>query len=167
MFILLLIRSCHSPMHTPDPSCSLSLKEICIPCLMLCSAQANKKTLIVPDKDADGLSSGSILRRTLILLGLAQEQIETHLLSKGNTIHSEEERRAMAAYAPAYIFVLDQGSRPGPPVIDGDHCALVIDREFLLLIIDSAPDTDPSPYDRRSSCFFRQLPARCISCHCL
>lgn len=31
-----------------------------------CSAKAQKKTLIVPDKDADGLSSGAILRSTSI-----------------------------------------------------------------------------------------------------
>lgn len=34
------------------------------------SVAAQKKTLIVPDKDADGLSSGVIVHRTLVKLGL-------------------------------------------------------------------------------------------------
>ena len=81
----------------------------------------------MPDKDADGLSSGAILRHTLILLGLPVDLIDVHLISKGNTIHTEEERNMMALYKPLFIFVLDQGSRSGPPVINHDHEALVID----------------------------------------
>lgn len=48
----------------------------------------------------------------------------------------------MAAHKPAYIFVLDQGSRPSPPVIDDDddtnhhHKALIIDHHH------SASDDD-------------------------
>lgn len=94
------------------------------------SARSQQKTLIVPDKDADGLSAGAILRHTLMLLGLPPEMIDVHLLSKGNTIHSEGEREIMKAYSPQFIFVLDQGSRPGPPVIDGDHNALIIDHHY-------------------------------------
>lgn len=33
----------------------------------------------------------------------------------------------MASHSPRFIFVLDQGSRSGPPVIDEDHVALIID----------------------------------------
>jgi len=86
------------------------------------------KTLIVPDKDADGLSSGAILRHTLILLGLREDLIDVHLLSKGNTAHSPSERALMEAYHPAFIFVLDQGSRQSPP--------LVSDPKVLSLVID-------------------------------
>ncbi|KAL3959611.1 hypothetical protein ACCO45_004728 [Purpureocillium lilacinum] len=78
---------------------------------------AHQKTVIVPDKDADGLTSGAILRRTLILLGLEPELIEGHILEKGHTVHDEEERRTLAAREPAYIFVLDQGSRKSPPPV--------------------------------------------------
>ena len=85
------------------------------------------RALIVPDKDADGLSSGAILRHALIFMGLPEDKIDVHLLAKGNTIHSEDERTRMAAYEPDYIFVLDQGSRSGPPVIDTSHQALIID----------------------------------------
>ncbi|KAL0262683.1 hypothetical protein SLS55_001653 [Diplodia seriata] len=93
-------------------------------------AGAGKRTLIVPDKDADGLSSGAILQRTLILLGLEPELISVHLLRKGNNIHTESERQAMADIDPEYIFILDQGSRKAPPVIDKPHKALVIDHHF-------------------------------------
>lgn len=86
----------------------------------------------MPDKDADGLTSGSILQRTLILLGLDPALVSVHLLQKGGNIHGDEERATMAAYKPSYIFVLDQGSRKSPPVIDLPHKALVIDHHYAL-----------------------------------
>lgn len=91
------------------------------------SAKANKQTLIVPDKDADGLSSGVILWRTLEALGLSTDLISAHLLTKGNTVHDAAERVKMAAKSPSYIFVLDQGSRHSGPLIEEPHTALVID----------------------------------------
>jgi len=36
----------------------------------ICSALSQQRTLIVPDKDADGLSAGVIIHRTLVTLGL-------------------------------------------------------------------------------------------------
>ncbi|TKA45485.1 hypothetical protein B0A54_04024 [Friedmanniomyces endolithicus] len=91
-------------------------------------AQSGKQTLIVPDKDADGLSSGAILRHTLMLLGLPANRIDVHLLSKGHTIHSDFEREQMAAHKPAYIFIVDHGSRSGPPVMNTeDTKTLIID----------------------------------------
>ncbi|KAI0111502.1 DHH phosphoesterase [Daldinia grandis] len=95
-------------------------------------ASAKKKTLIVPDKDADGLTSGAILQKTLILLGLEPHLISAHLLQKGSNIHKENERTSMAAYSPEYVFVLDQGSRKSPPVIDNPHKALIIDHHWAL-----------------------------------
>ncbi len=62
-----------------------------------------------------------------MLLGMPSEAIHVHLLSKGNTVHSDEERQKMQSYDPEFVFVLDQGSRSGPPVIDEDHQALIID----------------------------------------
>ncbi|KAL1311130.1 hypothetical protein AAFC00_001332 [Neodothiora populina] len=90
-------------------------------------AEAQKRTLIVPDKDADGLSSGVILKRTLELLGLPSELIDIHLISKGNNVHSDDERERMDAKSPEYVFVLDQGSRKSAPIIDRPHEGLVID----------------------------------------
>ncbi|WZH49734.1 DHH family protein [Fusarium acuminatum] len=88
---------------------------------------ASQPTLIVPDKDADGLTSGAILRKTLTLLGLDPELISVYVLKKGRNIHDDESRTAMASYKPAFIFVLDQGSRESPPLIDEPHRGLVID----------------------------------------
>ena len=123
------------PDRASKPSYSIHLYHLLFPTsahrpfpvLTSNSAESKTKTLIVPDKDADGLSSGSILRHTLMLLGLPSDMIEVHLLSKGNTIHTEEERVKMKSHNPTFVFVLDQGSRAGPPVIDGDHEALIID----------------------------------------
>ncbi|KAK3935456.1 hypothetical protein QBC46DRAFT_323358 [Diplogelasinospora grovesii] len=94
---------------------------------------AKKKTLIVPDKDADGLTAGAILQKTLIILGLSPELISAHLVQKGSNIHVVSERSAMAAHTPSYIFVLDQGSRKSEPVVDDgpvQHRALIIDRHY-------------------------------------
>ncbi|CAJ2513998.1 Uu.00g021170.m01.CDS01 [Anthostomella pinea] len=95
-------------------------------------AAAKKRTLIVPDKDADGLSSGAILQKTLVLLGLDPDLISAHLLKKGNNPHEKSEREAMKSHEPAYIIVLDQGSRKAPPVIDAPHKALVMDHHWAL-----------------------------------
>lgn len=84
----------------------------------------------MPDKDADGLSSGAILKKTLLLLGLRHDLINVHLLNKGVSIHDEAERDAMSSHEPSYVFVLDQGSRKSPPVIKGKHEALIIDHHW-------------------------------------
>ncbi|KAF2172241.1 hypothetical protein M409DRAFT_62994 [Zasmidium cellare ATCC 36951] len=114
--------------------------------IILESAKAGKPVVIVPDKDADGLSAGAILRHTLILLGLPKELISVHLLTKGNTVHSEEERQLIASQDPAYIFVVDHGSRASPPLIDGDHTALVIDHHH------ATPDDSPQGAEHVTAC---------------
>jgi DHH family len=90
-------------------------------------ANANERVLIVPDKDADGLTSGVILYRTLKELGLNEENINVHFVTKGNVAASKEERQAMQATNPKYIFVLDQGSWSKTPLIDASHQGVVID----------------------------------------
>lgn len=84
----------------------------------------------MPDKDADGLSSGAILRHTLILMGLSEDLIGVHVLSKGNTVHSAAERELMENHNPTYIFVLDQGSRASGPLIRADHKSMVVDHHY-------------------------------------
>lgn len=93
------------------------------------SASSSKKTLIVPDKDADGLTAGVLLHRTLTALGLSPSLIDVHLLPKGSTVHDEPERAAMHAKHPAFVIVVDQGSRAGPPVVPGAE-ALVVDHHL-------------------------------------
>ena len=92
---------------------------------------SKKKTLIVPDKDADGLSAGVILYRTLMALGVDQSLLDVHLFQKGTNIHEDAERAAMAAKKPAYIVVLDQGSRKAPPVVDDPSIkSLILDHHL-------------------------------------
>jgi hypothetical protein len=90
-------------------------------------AKSDGRTLIVPDKDADGLASGVILYLTLVKLGLAAGNISVHLLNRGNHISDDTERQAMSAVRADYVFVLDQGSRKGPPIVDSKHTGVVID----------------------------------------
>jgi single-stranded DNA-specific DHH superfamily exonuclease len=82
------------------------------------SAAAQKPTLIVPDKNADGLSSGVIVHRTWVKLGLDPKLLGVHLVQKGSNIHEEHERKSMLEKKPSFVIVLDQGSRGRPPVID-------------------------------------------------
>ena len=85
----------------------------------------------MPDKDADGLSAGVIIHRTLIALGLSSSLISVYLIKKGFSIHTEEERSAMQSRDPKYIIVVDQGSRPGPPVVDSpDVKSMIIDHHL-------------------------------------
>jgi hypothetical protein len=85
----------------------------------------------VPDKDADGLSSGVILYRTLTTLGLEPSLIDVHLIQKGSNVHAQIEREAMAAKEPAYIIILDQGSVAAPPVVDSSSTkSLIIDHHL-------------------------------------
>ncbi|KUJ14689.1 DHH family protein-like protein [Mollisia scopiformis] len=94
-------------------------------------ASSQKPTLIVPDKDADGLSAGVIVHRTLMKMGLDSKYLDVHLVQKGSNIHEDNERKAMQEKKPSYVIVLDQGSRGGPPVIDNpDVRSIIIDHHL-------------------------------------
>ncbi|KAG5799730.1 hypothetical protein H9Q69_001241 [Fusarium xylarioides] len=93
-------------------------------------AAAGKQTLIVPDKDTDGLAAGAIIRKTLILLGLDSKLISCYTMNKNSLLHYMDSRTNMEAYKPSYIIVLDQGSWKSEPVIDSPHRALVIDHHL-------------------------------------
>ena len=103
--------------------------------------QEQRPLVIVPDKDADGLSAGQILRRTLLHLGAPDELLRLHLMSKGTNPASREEREKLADFDAAYIVVLDQGSRDGPGIVpageagwDNEDChtkTMVLDHHFL------------------------------------
>ena len=107
------------------------LQHLLTALLTFISASAGKRTLIVPDKDADGLSSGVIIYRTLTALGLDPALIEAHLVKKGNNVHSEAERVSMSEKKPTYIIVLDQGSIAAPPLVDdSDTKSLILDHHL-------------------------------------
>ena len=95
------------------------------------SAASLSKTLIVPDKDADGLDAGVIIHKTLVALGLSPDLIDVHLIGKNTTVHDETERTAMLAKDPKYVIVVDQGSRAAPPVVDSlTTKSLIIDHHL-------------------------------------
>lgn len=103
------------------------------------SAESNGKVLIVPDKDADGLSSGVIIYRTLTNLGLDPSNIDVFLHKRGSSIHQPESREAMSNKDPRFIVVLDQGSVAGPPVVDNPETeTLIIDHHLSDVFPDRA-----------------------------
>lgn len=81
-------------------------------------ASNNHLTLLVPDKDADGLSSGKIMHQTLTALGLSSTQIEVHMPAKASSIFQPAERTKMEAHGATRVIVIDQGSRGGPPLLN-------------------------------------------------
>ncbi|KAG9010324.1 hypothetical protein FRB94_010674 [Tulasnella sp. JGI-2019a] len=96
--------------------------------LKRCASESGTKTLIIPDKDADGLCGGSIIYRTLLLLGHPPELLKVHVLAKGSNVHEVSERQAIAMYETKFIVVVDQGSRGQPVLLDGDD-----DTEVLII----------------------------------
>ncbi|CAD6585485.1 MAG: hypothetical protein ASARMPRED_002178 [Alectoria sarmentosa] len=94
-------------------------------------AASQSKTLIVPDKDADGLDAGVIIHKTLITLGMSSDLVGVHLIGKNVTVHDEAERVVMLAKDPKYIIIVDQGSRAAPPVVDSLNTkCLIIDHHL-------------------------------------
>lgn len=64
-------------------------------------------------------------------LGLDPKLLDVHLVQKGSNIHEPIERRLMLEKKPSFVIVLDQGSRGGPPVVDGsDVECIVIDHHL-------------------------------------
>ncbi|KAF3929887.1 hypothetical protein AA313_de0200245 [Arthrobotrys entomopaga] len=101
---------------------------------ILVSAISPQPTLLVPDRDCDGLSSGHILRRTLIALGKAKESIAVHFVGKGRNVHAEDERqklekRTVNDEAFGSIIVLDQGSNDEQEIAK-DVDTLILDHHF-------------------------------------
>lgn len=113
------------------------------------SAEAKATTVICPDKDADGLTSGVILHRTLRALGLPESRIHVHLQPKGETVHIENQRAKLATLLSSqageegvpehrYLFVLDQGTAASPALASPSNTTtLVIDHHF------STPESFP------------------------
>ncbi|KAI0638718.1 hypothetical protein C8Q77DRAFT_1151763 [Trametes polyzona] len=94
-------------------------------------ARANAPTLLLPDKDADGLCSGLIVYHTLLHLGLAPALLTVHFPAKGTNIHAPPERAALARYGARFVIATDQGSRGGPPLVNDEHArTLVVDHHW-------------------------------------
>ncbi|UZJ53476.1 hypothetical protein CBS101457_002796 [Exobasidium rhododendri] len=83
------------------------------------AARSNERILLIPDKDADGLSAGMIMKRTLVHLGAKPELIVEHHIPSGKNPASGSQREALESYKARWIIVLDQGSPAGPPLVKG------------------------------------------------
>ncbi|KZT24815.1 DHH phosphoesterase [Neolentinus lepideus HHB14362 ss-1] len=105
-------------------------------------AVAQQTTLIVPDKDADGLTAGCIIRRTLLLLGLDEKHLHVHFVAKGSNVHEIEARKRMMAHNASYAIVVDQGSRPGPPLFPA-----IENREVVKTLLIDHHESDEFPKD--------------------
>lgn len=96
-------------------------------------------TLLLPDKDTDGLCSGLIVYTTLLHLGLAPSRLSVHFPAKGSNIHAPSERERIAGYGARYVIVTDQGSRGGPAIVDDPTTkTLVIDHHWSTEFPDRA-----------------------------
>ncbi|KAI0917791.1 hypothetical protein AcV5_003949 [Taiwanofungus camphoratus] len=96
-------------------------------------ASAQLCTILLPDKDADGLCAGLVIHQTLRCLGLEADCLKVHFVDKGSNVHSEHERKKIALKCkdPKYAIIVDQGSRGGPSIIEGkDVKTLVIDHHW-------------------------------------
>ena len=50
--------------------------------------------------------------------------------SKGSNVHDDATKAALTELAPSYVFVLDQGSRKSPALLDLPHTCLIVDHHF-------------------------------------
>lgn len=78
--------------------------------------------------------------RTLTTLGLPPNLISTHIVTKGKSIHDHSERDLITTtHNPSYLIVLDQGSRPSPPLSNNPTTkTLIIDHHLSSSFPDSA-----------------------------
>ncbi|BGO95955.1 hypothetical protein NBRC10512_005461 [Rhodotorula toruloides] len=97
------------------------------------------RVLLCPDKDADGLSSALVLSRTLRALSHPPSLTAIYHLPRGLNIHSPQASEGMLATfpnegGPTRCIILDQGSRPGPPLLPPSQCkTLIIDHHLSSL----------------------------------
>ena len=93
------------------------------------------------------VSAGTLLYRTLQHLGHPTDLIRVHHLAKGTNVHSEAEMSKMADAGMDKVVVLDQGSRPGRPLVpkqSSDPRVLIIDHHLSDKVRLWRPPTDGS-----------------------
>lgn len=136
------------------------------------TATKGKKVLLLPDKDADGLTgestlfwqpgryidvtlvllAGYVMHKTIELLGLPATNIFVHVLSKGTNVHSPSEREVIESLVEREgierVVVLDQGSRPGSIIANlPPHSPSSGDDQKPMLLIDHHQSAEVSPKD--------------------
>jgi len=108
------------------------------------ASSSNETILLIPDKDADGLSAGMIMKRTLIHLGAKPESILEHHIPSGKNPASSSQREVLERYGARWIIVLDQGSPVGPPLVKGAEMGWQSDEEGAVrtMVLDHHYVTD-------------------------
>ncbi|GAA5859280.1 hypothetical protein JCM8547_008950 [Rhodosporidiobolus lusitaniae] len=112
--------------------------------------EGKHRVILVPDKDADGLSSSLILSLALRALDHPPSLISVYHLPRGSNIHSDVAQQDMlatfpSAGGPSRAIVLDQGSRPGPPL-------LPLEKSKVLIIDHHLSTTFPKGSQVLSAC---------------
>ncbi|KAI0694467.1 hypothetical protein C8T65DRAFT_666705 [Cerioporus squamosus] len=132
-------RSLMSDTDSSSPSPAQRAKDWPAPAAQLSAARAfirecavsSAPTLLLPDKDTDGLCSGLITYLTLTHLGLSPSLISVHFPAKGSNIHAAPERERIARYGARYVVATDQGSRGGPSLVDDPAArTLIVDHHW-------------------------------------
>ncbi|KAI8818764.1 DHH phosphoesterase [Fimicolochytrium jonesii] len=110
-----------------------------------CATNPTSPILLLPDRDADGLTGGLIFHRTLRLLGVPPSSITTHFVTKGTSIHAEGEREILEGYGARRVIVVDQGSRGAGEVVRGAE-VLVVDHHWSAEFPSKAEVVNASHY---------------------
>lgn len=82
--------------------------------------------------------------RTLQHLGHPEDLIQVQHLLKGNNVFEAEETQRMRDSGAERVIVLDQGSRPGPPLVEdsqqsGAKRVLIIDHHMSTEVRQGVP----------------------------
>jgi hypothetical protein len=107
------------------------VSDLIIDCYTCSVSSPSNKILLIPDRDTDGLTSGTILSRTLRLLSHPQSNIHTHFLPIGTSIFTRESLSEVVTlahtHAITHLILLDHGSRESPPLLPPPVKTLLID----------------------------------------
>ncbi|GAA6039530.1 hypothetical protein JCM8097_008370 [Rhodosporidiobolus ruineniae] len=127
--------------------------------------ETKQRVLLVPDKDADGLSSGLILSLALRALSHPADLISVYHLPRGINIHAAQAQEEMLASfpssgGPTRAIVLDQGSRPGPPLLPPE-------KTKVLILDHHLSDTFPEHSTVLSACHSLPVATTSILTYCL
>ncbi|KAI9096569.1 hypothetical protein DFS34DRAFT_650662 [Phlyctochytrium arcticum] len=103
----------------PCPAVSVAQARAFVKNVISSAHSPNRPILLLPDKDADGLSAGVCMHHTLTALGVPTEHIKIIFVAKGSNVFRSEERERFAEAKPDSLILLDQGSRASDAFIEG------------------------------------------------
>ncbi|KAI5779796.1 hypothetical protein EDC01DRAFT_621170 [Geopyxis carbonaria] len=93
------------------------------------AAASPHPVLLLPDRDADGITAGTIINRALRFLEKKPEHVLVHFWSPAAPLYSPENIQAVnemiEKYSISHTIIIDQGSRPGPRLFTGGKIMVV------------------------------------------